>query len=360
MKNLDEQHNRNLSTVVRSNHLPHAGSVIKMNQEKDTNPSLLLKAKVLLALNGILGFSILFNLCILFNIFPQSRFYALTSYMLIRLLLPCGSFGCEHKDGAPWRYFSENLVPFGAILRSYLKFSFKLPPKEFVEQEVLPNAQFVFAVFPHGCGAEYRIVMDGVMQNIMPNIIAKNNLRTLAASVLFYIPIIRELSLWTSCINASRGTAENALDNGRSLVVLPGGEIEQIMTEFGKEKVYLSKRKGFIKLAMRKDVSVVPMYVFGCSDYFVTSNFLFGLRYKLVKSLGVCIPICFGLLGSMCPLPKTTTIVTGKPLKFEMAGSDPTAQELDDAHALFTKELIALFDEHKASLSYGDRKLEVM
>jgi 2-acylglycerol O-acyltransferase 2 len=327
---------------------------------KDTKPSALLKAKAYFSMNGMMGFIILFNLCLLFNIIPQSRFYALITYIAIRILLPGGAFGIEHKGGAPWRHFSENILPFGATLRSYLNLTFETPAKEFIEQEALPDAQFIFAMFPHGCGAEYRIVMDGVMQNVMPNIIAKDNLRTLAASVLFNIPLIRELSLWTSCINASRTSAENALDKGRSLIVLPGGETEQIMTEYGKEKVYLSKRKGFIKLAMRKNVSVVPMYVFGCSDYFITSNFLYGLRYKLVKSMGICIPFSFGLLGSLCPLPKNTTIVLGTPLKFEMDGSNPTPHELDVAHALFTKELIALFDKHKKSAGYGDRQLQII
>eukprot|EP00979_Chaetoceros_neogracilis_P013238 scaffold3742_cov267-Chaetoceros_neogracile.AAC.10 len=294
---------------------------------KDTKPSALLKAKAYFSMNGMMGFIILFNLCLLFNIIPQSRFYALITYIAIRILLPGGAFGIEHKGGAPWRHFSENILPFGATLRSYLNLTFETPAKEFIEQEALPDAQFIFAMFPHGCGAEYRIVMDGVMQNVMPNIIAKDNLRTLAASVLFNIPLIRELSLWTSCINASRTSAENALDKGRSLIVLPGGETEQIMTEYGKEKVYLSKRKGFIKLAMRKNVSVVPI---------------------------------FGLLGSLCPLPKNTTIVLGTPLKFEMDGSNPTPHELDVAHALFTKELIALFDKHKKSAGYGDRQLQII
>lgn len=327
---------------------------------KETNPSLLLKARAFLSMNGMIGFIILFNACLLFNIFPQSRLYALTSYIAMRILLPGGAFGREHKDGATWRYFSEKLLPFGGTLRSYLNLTFEPPAHEFVEQEALPDAQFVFAMFPHGCGAEYRIVMDGVIQNVMPNIIAKDNLRTLAATVLFHIPLIREFSLWTSCINASRSSAEHALAKGRSLIVLPGGEAEQIMTEYGKEKVYLSRRKGFIKLAMRKNVSVVPMYVFGCSDYFITSDFLYGLRYKLVKSMGICIPFSFGLFGSMCPLPKNTTIAMGRPLKFEMAGSTPEPQELDEAHALFTKELIALFDKHKESAGYGDRQLQII
>jgi 1-acyl-sn-glycerol-3-phosphate acyltransferase len=328
---------------------------------RNSNPSLLLTCKTFLHWNGLYYFTVAFNLCLLFNV-AQTRIYLILFYALLRVLSP-GSWGCQHDDGCVWRTFSERLCFPCTTMRQYLKLSFteRPLPKEFVKEEAAAGAQFIFATFPHGCGCEYRIAMDGIIQQVMPNIIAKNNLRVLAASVLFYIPIIREMSLWTGCISASRKTAERALENKRSLLILIGGEAEQIMTTHGEEKVYLSKRKGFIKLAMRKGVAVVPLYVFGCNDYFYTSKMFYSLRYKLMRNLGICIPLCAGLWGSSsCPLPKKTTIVFGKPLRFKMEGSEPTTEELDAAHTLFTKELISLFDDHKVPLGFGDRMLKVM
>ena len=343
---------------------------------RDSSPSFLLKCKASFVMNGIISFLLIFNLSMLSHLgtlaglsFLSSNClinvigkYALISYILLLTILPCGSWGCEHNDGATWRTFSKYYFLPGPVMRSYFHFKFGNIPEEFIKEEAMPGAQFILAAFPHGCGAEYRVLMDGCWDKIMPNIVGKHaNLRTLAASVLFNIPILREMCLWTSCINASRKTAERALDRGRTLLVLPGGEAEQIMTSYEKELVYLSERKGFIKLTMRKRTSVVPMYIFGCSDYFYTSTLLYGIRYKLMKNLGICIPFCAGLFGSpACPLPKRTTAVFGKPLKFEMKGDEPTSDELDKAHALFTIELVALFDEHKGSLGYGDRELKVI
>jgi 2-acylglycerol O-acyltransferase 2 len=200
--------------------------------------------------------------------------YLLLSYILLRFLLPGGSLGCEYGDGGVWRNFSKNLFVYGSVLREYLELLLndRQLPKKFVKEESLDGAQFIFAAFPHGCGSEFRVLMDGVIQQVMPNIIAKNNLRVLAASVLFYIPIVREVALWTGCIDASKKTAEKALDRKRSLLILPGGEAEQLLTTYGEEKVYLSRRKGFLKLAMRKRIAVVPIYVFGSSDYYYTSR----------------------------------------------------------------------------------------
>lgn len=59
---------------------------------------------------------------------------------------------------------------------------------------------------------------------------------------------MRELSLWSGCVDARRSVAEKLLKQGESLMVLPGGEAEQIMTVRGQELLYIKERKGFIRL----------------------------------------------------------------------------------------------------------------
>ena len=288
-------------------------------------------------------------------------------YVGLFVLLPSGGVGCHLKDGLPWRNFSEKYYFPGKVMRSYLNLQIAKPPPSFIQAEAQPNAQFILACFPHGCGSEFRILMDGVIQNVMPNIVGKQNkLRTLAASILFLIPCIREIALWTGCIDANRKTASNALDKGRSLLILPGGEAEQIGTTYGHERIYLQSRKGFIKLAMRKQVPVVPVYVFGSSDLFYTSTVLATPRKWIQKKFGICLPLCFGLGGSLCPLPKTITIVFGDPLLFPMKDhhntndEGPTEEELTKAHTQFCTALITLFDLHKERVGYGDRTLELL
>lgn len=237
---------------------------------------------------------------------------------------------------------------------------FAPPPKKLVEAEGRPDAQFLIAVFPHGVASEYRIAMDGMMQQVFPNV--HDKVVVLTASVLFAIPLVRELALWTGCVDARKSVAEKAISMGRSILVLPGGEAEQIRTIYQKERVYLKRRKGFIKLALKHGIPVVPSYLFGVNDYYYTSNILFQPRLWLQKSLGICIPVAVGLYGSIfCPFSVPTTVVYGEPLSFEVKDKgSPTSEELDAAHEQFCTALKQLFDQHKKELGYGERELEIM
>ena len=69
--------------------------------------------------------------------------------------------------------------------------------------------------------------------------------------VLFFIPLFKELVEWSGCVDASKKTAVYNLDKGRTLHIYVGGEKEQMMCKPGETKVYLNKRKGFIKLALK-------------------------------------------------------------------------------------------------------------
>jgi 2-acylglycerol O-acyltransferase 2 len=268
----------------------------------------------------------------------------------------------EMKDGSPWRSFSQNFYWF-PILRRFLQLKLVLSDElQAAENKADENKppQFLFAVFPHGSNSDYRILMDGMLYDTLPKI--GPNIRTLAASVLFRIPLVREFALWTGCIDASRSVAERALKRGRSVLVLPGGQAEQIRTVHGKETIYLHRRKGFVKLALKHNVPLVPVYVFGVSDYYHTWFTFFELRLWLLKNLGICIPLAFGLYGSpLSPFPVKTTIVFGNPLSFTIKEPGaPSTDELNKAHHEFSEAIKQLFDQHKMSLGYGERELETI
>jgi 1-acyl-sn-glycerol-3-phosphate acyltransferase len=266
----------------------------------------------------------------------------------------------ELKDGNPWPEFSRNNFIL-VIFRRYLRLEIQKPvPPELLSLDSKPNAKVMLAVFPHGSNCDYRVIMDGILHEALPNL--ATHVRSLAASSLFRIPVARELALWTGCVDASRKVAQRQLDRGNSILVLPGGEQEQIRTLNGKEEIYVTKRMGFIKLALRKNVPVVPVYVFGASDLYHTSNAAFKLRHALVKNFGVAIPLAAGKFGwPLCPINVKTTIVFGKPVDMSCKEpGKPTDEEVQAKHKEFVDTLKRLFDDNKTALGYGNRILEII
>ena len=263
----------------------------------------------------------------------------------------------QREFGWAWKRFSQNFSVL-VILRKFLGIRLVIN-ETLATAQSKDKAQFVFAVFPHGANADYSGVINGMLYDSLPNIAART--RTLVASVLFRIPMVREISLWMGCVDARRDVADKLLEMNYSLVVLPGGQVEQIKTTHGRERIFLKRRKGFIRLALRHGVPVVPVYAFGVSDYYHTSHFAMGFRLWLLKRLGISIPIARGQYGTLIsPKPVPTTVVFGEPIHFSiMKPGSPTPEEIEMAHAIYCEGLVDLFDSHKAALGYGDRILEI-
>jgi hypothetical protein len=75
----------------------------------------------------------------------------------------------------------------------------------------------------------------------------------------------QQILLWLGCVDASSKTAHHNLRKGRSILIFVGGEKEQLLTTPGEHAIYLSGRKGFVKLALEYGTPLVPMVRVKCS-----------------------------------------------------------------------------------------------
>ncbi len=275
--------------------------------------------------------------------------------------------GAEFRTGRPDKKFTQTHWLF-MRLREYL--SVKLHRTAECQAALLkanPKGQAIFSFFPHGVNSDFRVLMDGMMYDAFPATYEKGGpARTLAATVLFQIPGIRQLSLATACVDAGRKTATRCLKAGYSLMLCPGGQDEQLETIYGRERVYLKRRAGFIRLAIIHGVPVVPAYCFGSSDLYYTSRLLHGLRVWLVRNLRIALPLYSGGWGMFAyptpkgmPLPVPQNIVFGPPLSFPQV-AEPSPAEIEKAHDAFIEALVQLFDAHKDEFGCKGRKLEVL
>jgi 1-acyl-sn-glycerol-3-phosphate acyltransferase len=139
---------------------------------------------------------------------------------------------------------------------------------------------------------------------------------------------------------ASHEHAEKALKAGAAVLVFPGGDWEVHRPSWERNRVDLAGRKGFIKLALRENVPVVPVVTIGGQEtalFLSRGAWLAKLtgadRYLRLKVLPISLALPWGLnvgdlLGHL-PLPAKITIEVGHPIDLrEQFGPEPDVDEV--------------------------------
>lgn len=172
-------------------------------------------------------------------------------------------------------------------------------------------------------------------------------LRCLAASMCFYIPIYRDILLAGGVCDASRYNARHLLHSGDvSVVLVPGGATEALYSGIGRNTVYLKRRLGFVRLAMQAGVPIVPVYSFGENDTYTTLSANHAVLHRLQKKFQRIFGISLPLLTHIFPRKTEINVVFGR--AFEVPHNEaPTNKEVLVVLAEYEKRLKELFDEHK-------------
>jgi len=228
-----------------------------------------------------------------------------------------------------------------------------------------PQRQSIICAFPHGVIAycHAAIFTDGI--GWFSKKVHDADKRDLGATVLFRIPIIRDIVLWFGIVDAGRSTAVKVLESGRSVYVVPGGEMEQMLTIEGKHRLFINHRKGFVRLAVEFGCDLVPLYAFGETSLYSVSNFMLPLRIWICKKFHVALPICYSKRWGI-PIPflyhknVPYSLCVGQPLPVKkLSPKDPQFnQTVDEVHEQFKQSLVKLFDHYKKECGYPDAVLE--
>jgi 1-acyl-sn-glycerol-3-phosphate acyltransferase len=163
----------------------------------------------------------------------------------------------------------------------------------------------------------------------------------LAHNLVMAMPVLRSLRKYGT-VAASTDNAHKALDSGAALLVYPGGDYEVHRPSWESGRVDFGGRKGFIRLALEKDVPIVPVVSIGGQE---TALFLSrGARLARLlaidrmfrlKVLPISIALPWGLnVGDMLghiPLPAKITIQVLEPIDLrEEFGRQPDLGEVYD------------------------------
>ena len=164
--------------------------------------------------------------------------------------------------------------------------------------------QTVISVHPHGllcCGALAGIHFVPGSTTIM-----------CVAPALFYIPVLGWVLHLLGCIPADYTSMLETLQQGHSLIVLPGGVPEIVLLEQQLDQS-LFPRYGFLRLASATNTPVTAVFVHGeCATFRLVPLPFLKVRTYLAwwTNLPLIFPIVLGYWGTWLPKQKQLTLMT--------------------------------------------------
>ncbi|KDO24281.1 hypothetical protein SPRG_09918 [Saprolegnia parasitica CBS 223.65] len=208
-----------------------------------------------------------------------------------------------------------------------------------------PDSKAMLAYHPHGILAEAGTVANGFADPVF----APCQISWLVSELLFLMPPIANIISWFGCGPVHRANFESLAKRGSNLALIPGGFEEATIYAYGKHRVFLKERKGFIKLALQHGYKVYPVYTFGEERTYLA--FEPGLRLRLALNRFKLPGVLFRGLWWCFFLPfasQTMTTVVGAPLQLPTLPS-PTPDDVRKYHDAYMTALQALFERHKAA-----------
>ena len=149
---------------------------------------------------------------------------------------------------------------------------------------------------------------------------------SLTYNLNFGVPALGKLLRYLGFVPASHENGAAALRRGEPVLVFPGGDEEVFRPWLRRNQIDLGGRMGFISLAIRERVPVVPMTIHGTheSTFVLTRGRtlakLTGLHRLRIKVLPLIWNIPFGVTPAFVPtlqLPAKITVEIGEPLEWQ-------------------------------------------
>ena len=173
--------------------------------------------------------------------------------------------------------------------------------------------------------------------------------------------------------DASRLSVDRALAAGDRIGLAPGG-ISEMFEGYPKpgthrdEEYAIARHKGFLKLAMKHGVPVIPVYCFGASKLLRRLQ-LPEFFERISKLFRISVVVLFGRWGLPIPFRQRLLYAVGEPIYpryFNEGTASPIADTLefqnqvDEMHTKFCDSLANLFERHKENYGWGHKTLKLV
>ncbi len=212
------------------------------------------------------------------------------------------------------RYFRSEVrglqtIPEGAALYVGNHNGGLMMPEGFVFGTALYNA-LGLAAMPYGLGHEVAIALPGIRDLVVP----------------------------LGAVRASHTNALRLFERGAKVLVYPGGDLEAMRPWRHRDRIVFGGRRGYIRLALKAGVPIVPVVAAGAHETFVIlddgrwlAKLLGADRIFRLKAwpITLCLPwgvvVGPGLL--YWPLPTRILVEALPPIRFARSGDEAAADE---------------------------------
>ena len=267
-------------------------------------------------------------------------FWLLAAYYSYRAFVPRRRWQWLHK------FQATTMSKFPYFARQELVLETPLPPDD----------GSLLVVHPHGV-----LTMGfGVIMNMSPELLP-SEVHFMVTDVLLSLPLISDFLSWYNVGASGKAAFTRRMAARQNLAFLPGGFEEATLYERGRHRVFLRRRKGFIKYALQHGYKLRPCYCFGEEHTYWgwpwamrQLAFLNAWKLPAVVFLG---RLCTFMPDERAPM----AAVVGAPLALPRI-EQPTDADVDAAHAKYVEALRALFERQKAAYAHEghDATLEVL
>ena len=225
------------------------------------------------------------------------------------------------------------------------------------------DEQAILAVVPHG------IFPFALAFAALPERASQvfGEFRPVVATATALFPFVRTFLGWLGAVDASRTEVDRALSEGARIGLAPGG-IAEMFEGFPKPKTnpndeyaILESRKGFVRMAIKHGVPLVPVYTYGATKMLNRLQ-LPAIVERLSNLLRVSLCVFFGRFGLPIPFRTKLLYVVGRTLYPPVASADGDEfrDQVDTLHAAFCEELRRIFERHKGSYGWEDKRLNII
>jgi 1-acyl-sn-glycerol-3-phosphate acyltransferase len=157
----------------------------------------------------------------------------------------------------------------------------------------------------------------------------------------------------------------HAFDAGGLVLVYPGSDLDTYRTFGDRGKIVLGGRKGFLKLALRAGVPIIPVVSAGTHEQSIVvlrgdrlARIVHAHAWARTEVLPLALMVPWGLAPAFVPylpLPAQTTVAFGAPITWPGLGPDDAGDPaaLERCYADVERRMQAMLDE----LSAGRRFL---